>query len=67
MNSLLDFKNKSNNKHNFKYNYDKSIYVNNFTKLIITCPKHGDFTQKPITHYIQGCGCPKCGKESLIK
>lgn len=60
-NTLIDFKNKSNKKHNYKYNYDKSVYINNYTKLIITCPEHGDFVQKPITHYIQGCGCPKCG------
>ena len=67
MNTLLDFKNKSNEKHNFKYNYDKSIYINNFTKLTITCLKHGDFIQKPNSHYNQGCGCPKCGIESLIR
>jgi len=32
------------------------------TKVIIGCPKHGDFEQQPISH-IQGYGCWKCGCE----
>ncbi len=67
MNTKEIFINKSNDKHNYFYNYDKSIYVNNYTKLVITCPIHGDFIQKPITHYIQGCGCPECGKDKISK
>lgn len=45
--------------HNNKYNYDKVHYVNNKTKVIITCKKHGDFEQTPNRH-IAGNGCPKC-------
>jgi len=63
----------SNKKHNNKYNYSKSIYVNNHTKLIISCPKHGDFLQKPNDH-MNGHGCDICGgkikitsKEFIIK
>ena len=33
--------------HNGKYGYDKSLYINNQTKLIITCDKHGEFLQTP--------------------
>lgn len=45
--------------HNNKYTYDKCIYENIKTKVIITCPVHGDFEQNSLSH-LQGCGCPKC-------
>ena len=45
--------------HGFKYDYSKVIYTNTHTKSIITCKKHGDFSQKAYKH-IQGRGCPKC-------
>ena len=50
--------------HGNKYNYDKVNYINNYTKVIITCPKHGDFLQTPNSH-LSGKGCIKCGKESM--
>ena len=46
--------------HNNYYSYGKSIYVDNKTKVIITCPIHGDFEQTPMAH-LRGQGCPKCG------
>ena len=52
----------SNNKHNNFYSYDKSIYVGSKTKLIITCPLHGDFEQNPSNHK-NGQGCFKCGRK----
>lgn len=59
--------------HGNKYNYDKSVYINKYTKLIITCPTHGDFEQTPSTHLVprdskngESCGCPKCGEETRI-
>ena len=48
--------------HGNKYNYDKVKYKNNKTKIIITCPEHGDFLQTPNKHLI-GRGCPKCCNE----
>lgn len=45
--------------HNNKYLYDKVVYVNSTTDIIITCPEHGDFTQKPSNHWC-GKGCSKC-------
>ena len=51
--------------HGNKYSYDKVEYVNNTTKIIITCPIHGDFTQTPREH-LDGCGCQKCAQESRI-
>lgn len=53
--------------HGKTYNYDKSVYVNKYTNLIITCPIHGDFEQTPSTHLRAGspCGCPLCGHEKI--
>jgi hypothetical protein len=55
------FINESNQVHDFKYNYDKVDYISNQTKVIITCPIHGDFQQRPLSH-IQGNGCPNCNE-----
>lgn len=55
-----DFVEKSNIKHNFKYSYDNvpdSFRVR--SKVIITCPVHGDFKQTADSHK-RGCGCPYC-------
>lgn len=41
------------------YSYEKSKYVTNESKILITCPKHGDFIQKAGSH-LSGCGCNKC-------
>jgi hypothetical protein len=47
--------------HPDKYNYDKVNYVNNHTKVTITCPIHGDFEQRPADHKKQN-GCPGCAE-----
>jgi len=56
--------------HDNKFRYDKSIYVNARTKLIITCPLHGDFKQSPCNH-LSGNGCPRCngskGEKEIAK
>lgn len=59
---LNNFIEKSNLKHKNKYNYSKVKYKTNRDKVIITCPLHGEFKQRPIEH-LRGCGCQKC-KES---
>ena len=54
--------------HDNKYTYDKSEYKNSITKVIITCPIHGDFMQSPNGH-LNGQGCPLCNEsygEKLI-
>lgn len=48
------------------YSYDKTIYKNNKTPVIITCPIHGDFRQTPNVH-LSGCGCPKCNMSHMEK
>lgn len=58
---INDFK----KKHGDKYDYSKVIYVNSKTKVIIGCPKHGNFEQTPNRHK-QGDGCPKCSGTKKI-
>lgn len=50
------------NAHGETYCYEKSIYVTAAHKITITCRKHGDFKQYPLTH-TAGKGCPACGLE----
>jgi len=45
---------------NDKYGYDKVKYINNRTKVEISCIEHGVFKQIPSDH-LSGKGCPKCG------
>lgn len=45
--------------HGDEYNYDKVIYINTRTKIIITCNIHGDFLQTPMRHKNNG-KCPRC-------
>ena len=57
--TTYDFIKESNKKHNNKYNYSKSDYINAYTKIEIICPNHGSFFQTP-HHHTLGNGCPKC-------
>jgi len=45
--------------HGNKYDYSKVNYINARTKVVITCPVHGDFEQLSNGH-LQGYGCKKC-------
>lgn len=46
--------------HGWKYNYNRTIYLNAHSKVIITCPLHGEFEQIPNDH-LSSHGCRKCG------
>lgn len=46
--------------HGDKYRYNKTRYISNSQKVIITCDTHGDFEQMPDSH-MRGKGCPVCG------
>ena len=52
--------------HGDKYDYSKTTYVNNRTKVCIICPKHGEFWQLPNSH-IKGIGCPICVESHIEK
>jgi hypothetical protein len=45
--------------HNNKYDYSKVDYINMSTDIIIICPFHGDFEQKPSNH-LSGKSCQEC-------
>lgn len=60
---------KAKEKQGDKYDYSKSIYVDNNTKICIICHakdefgrEHGEFWQKPTSH-LMGRGCPKCANK----
>jgi len=42
-----------------KYNYSKMVYKTSKDKILIGCPSHGTFEQKPNSHKL-GYGCPSC-------
>lgn len=58
------FIDRANAKHDYKYDYSNSEYINRNTKINIICSKHGEFLQDPYTH-LSGSGCPKCGGERI--
>lgn len=60
------FIDKAINKHGKLYTYNKLVYVNSVTKVIITCPIHGDFEQEPRIH-LSGHGCIKCVNEKFSR
>ena len=45
--------------HGDRYDYSKVEYVEAHTKVIVVCPKHGDFLIAP-TNHARGSGCGKC-------
>jgi len=61
----IDFIRKANEKHNFKYVYDKVDYISNKKNVIITCLIHGDFIQRPDNH-LMGKGCRGCGNNMIL-
>ena len=51
--------------HNYKYDYSLTEYNGSRNDVIIICPVHGEFLQKPRDH-LTGKGCKLCGKQSSI-
>ena len=51
--------------HGDKYDYGKTKYLNQTTKVCIICPKHGEFWQTPNGH-LEGKGCYECGRERTV-
>ena len=48
------------------YFYTKVDYLKSSENVIITCPKHGDFSQIANSH-LQGAGCGSCSRDKLSK
>jgi hypothetical protein len=57
-----EFIDKANLVHNKKYTYLYTSYINSRTKIIITCPTHGNFEQGAREH-LRGQGCIKCSRQ----
>ena len=64
--TIDEFIERSNVLHNNFYDYEKVVYVNNRTDIIIICPKHGNFKQSPHQH-LSGRGCNACGRLRTIE
>lgn len=65
-NNFMDtniFIEKANKKYNNKYDYSKTKYIDEKTKVIVTCPFHGDFLVSPNNH-LNGTECHFCKKIS---
>lgn len=58
-NKTKDFIKKAILKHGTTFSYENVVYINNKTKISITCPEHGDFQQTPNCH-LKGRACPQC-------
>jgi len=65
-NSQEYFINKSNEVHDYKYDYSKSVYKLQGDKVAIICPIHGEFEQTAKDH-LRGHGCWECGKITISK
>ena len=61
-----EFIKKCNKIHHGKYDYTNTKYTKLPDLLEIGCPTHGPFKQLAHVH-IGGSGCPKCGKEKVVK
>ena len=49
--------------HGNKYDYSKVNYLENKSKVVIICRKHGEFYQIPNSH-LRGRGCPHCNSST---
>jgi hypothetical protein len=62
--TIDEFINRSNIIHNYRYDYSKVNYCGYYKPIIIICPKHGEFLQKPGNH-LNGKGCQYCSGHKL--
>lgn len=53
--------------HGNKYDYSRSVYINQREKVEIICPIHGIFRQSPSNHIYHKQDCPDCGKVLAIE
>jgi len=58
------FIDQANKKHNNKFDYSKSVYINDQEKIIIICENNHEFEQTPGSH-LYGAKCKKCASIKL--
>lgn len=47
--------------HGGKFSYDKAVYETKKSRVVVTCPTHGDYTVTATVHLL-GFGCKKCAQ-----
>lgn len=57
-----EFLEKSRNKFGNKFSYEKVVYKDAITPVILTCNIHGDFEMTPKAHLNSSTGCKECSK-----
>jgi len=58
--TLEEFIERGNKCHNNKYDYSKAVIFDTSSRVIIICPKHGEFEVNAKRHYSRSSGCPSC-------
>lgn len=48
-------------RHGGRYDYSAAMYIDAHTPIVIICPRHGSFEQRP-TKPLQGSGCTACAR-----
>jgi len=56
---------RSRKKHGDRYDYSKTTYINNRTKVAVGCYEHGEFEQNPRSHMKGMVGCLPCRRRAL--
>jgi len=51
--------------HGGKFTYDKAVYETKKSKVVVTCPNHGDYTVSAVVHLL-GFSCKKCANEAKV-
>ena len=57
--TIEEFKRRANEYFDGFYDYSEVILKNLNTNVLIKCPYHGSFSQRP-SHHLNGAGCPTC-------
>ena len=57
-----EFIRRATEKHGATYDYQRSRYGDQRTKVEIVCREHGSFYMLPTNHYWMGQGCPTCSR-----
>lgn len=62
-----EFIERANERHNFKYDYTHSIYINGKTKIKVICDNNHEFFVRPDSHINRGDGCRECKILKMVK
>jgi Zn finger protein HypA/HybF involved in hydrogenase expression len=63
--SQNEFLDKARNILGDNYLFNKTVYKDSHSKVVITCKQHGDFEERPCDVLYHESGCPKCRNEKI--